>query len=36
MALAMKENEALDPMDVGFLRPQTVVPQADGGSDLIE
>jgi hypothetical protein len=32
----MEEDEAFDPVDVRFLRPQAVMPQADRCPDLIE
>ena len=36
MSLALKENVATDPRDVGFLGPTTVVTKADGRADTIE
>jgi hypothetical protein len=36
MPRAMKEDEAFDPLDVRFLGPQAVMPQADRCTDLIE
>jgi len=36
MTLAVKEDMATDPGDVGFLGPATVVAEADGRADAIE
>jgi hypothetical protein len=36
MALVMKQEQPLDPADIGLLRPHTVVPHLDGLPDLVE
>jgi hypothetical protein len=36
MAIAMKSNEAFDPVDVHFLGANAVVFDPDAGADLVE
>ena len=36
MPLLVEQDEAPDPAGVGLLRATAVVPQADGGADLVE
>jgi hypothetical protein len=36
MALPMEQDIALDPADVGLLRPYAVMPHADGLPHLVE
>ena len=36
MTVAMKADEAFDPVDVSLLRAKAVMPEADPGTDLVE